>query len=346
MFVIGEANFSDHGANRLGASALMQGLADGYFVLPATITEYLADAPFDKIDDSHPAAVEAMQGVQAAGADSCSTSTAPARPASFHRELGKLMWDLCGMERSEESLRKALDRIPRDPPGVLDQPQGHRRLALVQPDAGARRPGRRLHRARRADVHRRPAPQRELRRPLPRGEPDPRGRGAARRRELRLRRRLGVDAGRASRRSCTGKPSSTSTSTSPSGATSDDDPRGHAGRRVPPAEARHEPDPAHLAAEGPDGQGQDGHLQGQRHLPRHVLPRDARRPQRAADPERRRPGRLRPRLPRGHLRHVRRHDQRPGARPAADDHLPAAHALVQGRRHDRHRAVAGQPRSR
>src|ERR671911_392662 len=62
MFVIGEANFSDHGANRLGASALMQGLADGYFVLPATITEYLADAPFEKITDEHPAAVEALQG--------------------------------------------------------------------------------------------------------------------------------------------------------------------------------------------------------------------------------------------------------------------------------------------
>src|SRR4029450_8470858 len=84
---------------------------------------------------------------------------------------------------------------PRDPPGVLDQPEGVRRLALLQPDPRAGGPGRRLHRTRRADVHRRPAPQRELRRPLPRREPDPRGRGAARRRELRLRGRLGVDAG-------------------------------------------------------------------------------------------------------------------------------------------------------
>jgi succinate dehydrogenase / fumarate reductase flavoprotein subunit len=111
MFVIGEANFSDHGANRLGASALMQGLADGYFVLPATITEYLADAPFDTVDDSHPAAVEALQNVQNSVQrmlDINGTRT----PASFHRELGKLMWDMCGMERSEESLRKALDRIP------------------------------------------------------------------------------------------------------------------------------------------------------------------------------------------------------------------------------------------
>ncbi|CAA9220493.1 MAG: Succinate dehydrogenase iron-sulfur protein, partial [uncultured Blastococcus sp.] len=108
-------------------------------------------------------------------------------------------------------------------------------------------------------------------------------------------------------------------------------------------EARHEPDPAHLAPAEPSGQGQDGDLQGHRHLAGHVVPRDARRPQRAADHGRRRPGRLRPRLPRGHLRHVRRHDQRRGARPPADDDVPAAHALVQGRRHDRRRAVAGEP---
>src|SRR4051794_34418724 len=111
MFVIGEANFSDHGANRLGASALMQGLADGYFVLPATITEYLADGPFDKVDDSHPAALEALQGVQEQ-VQKLLNINGTRSPASFHRELGKLMWDLCGMERSEESLRKALDRIP------------------------------------------------------------------------------------------------------------------------------------------------------------------------------------------------------------------------------------------
>jgi succinate dehydrogenase / fumarate reductase, flavoprotein subunit len=111
MFVIGEANFSDHGANRLGASALMQGLADGYFVLPNTINDYLADGPFEKVDDSHPAAVEAMQNVQSQVQKLLSINGTRS-VASFHRELGKLMWDLCGMERSEESLRKALDRIP------------------------------------------------------------------------------------------------------------------------------------------------------------------------------------------------------------------------------------------
>src|SRR3712207_3241113 len=111
LHVLGEANFSDHGANRLGASALMQGLADGYFVLPATISDYLADAPFPKIDDSHPASLEAVNGVKAQ-IHKLLTIDGNRSVASFHRELGRLMWDLCGMERSEESLRKALDRIP------------------------------------------------------------------------------------------------------------------------------------------------------------------------------------------------------------------------------------------
>src|SRR4051794_14031653 len=111
LHVIGEANFSDHGANRLGASALMQGLADGYFVLPATISDYLADGPFEKVNDDHPATVEAMQNVQSQVHKLLSVNGTRS-VASFHRELGKLMWDLCGMERSEESLRKALDRIP------------------------------------------------------------------------------------------------------------------------------------------------------------------------------------------------------------------------------------------
>jgi succinate dehydrogenase / fumarate reductase flavoprotein subunit len=111
MFVIGEANFSDHGANRLGASALMQGLADGYFVLPNTINDYLADGPFPKVTADAPEVVQAMEGVQAQIQKLLSID-GTRTVASFHRELGRLMWDLCGMERSEESLRKALDRIP------------------------------------------------------------------------------------------------------------------------------------------------------------------------------------------------------------------------------------------
>src|ERR671917_1711642 len=111
MFVIGEANFSDHGANRLGASALMQGLADGYFVLPNTIRDYLAKGPFTPLSDDDPAVVEARAQVRLQTQKLLSIN-GTRTPASFHRELGKLMWDLCGMERSEESLRKALDRIP------------------------------------------------------------------------------------------------------------------------------------------------------------------------------------------------------------------------------------------
>src|ERR671912_423897 len=110
MFVIGEANFSDHGANRLGASALMQGLADGYFVLPATINDYLADGPFAKVDESHPAVVEAVQAVRSR-IDKLLSIKGSRTVDSFHRELGHLMWDYCGMERSEEGLRKAITQI-------------------------------------------------------------------------------------------------------------------------------------------------------------------------------------------------------------------------------------------
>ncbi|MEU6078076.1 fumarate reductase/succinate dehydrogenase flavoprotein subunit [Micromonospora sp. NPDC047074] len=110
LFVIGEANFSDHGANRLGASALMQGLADGYFVLPNTIAHYLATNPSEKIDATHPAAVQARADVEdriqrLLAVDGDRTVD------SFHRELGQIMWEHCGMERSEAGLRKAIDEI-------------------------------------------------------------------------------------------------------------------------------------------------------------------------------------------------------------------------------------------
>jgi succinate dehydrogenase / fumarate reductase flavoprotein subunit len=110
LYVIGEANFSDHGANRLGASALMQGLADGYFVLPNTITDYLADGPFPAIDGSHSAVAEAVGAVRAR-INKLLSVNGTRTVDSFHRELGRLMWDFCGMERSEEGLRKALTRI-------------------------------------------------------------------------------------------------------------------------------------------------------------------------------------------------------------------------------------------
>ena len=113
LLVLGEANFSDHGANRLGASALMQGLADGYFVVPYTIGDYLAsqkpgsrpktDAPeFKQAEDNVAAMVKrlmAIKGTQPVG--------------HFHRRLGKLMWDYCGMARTREGLQKALVEIPK-----------------------------------------------------------------------------------------------------------------------------------------------------------------------------------------------------------------------------------------
>ncbi len=111
LFVGGEANFSDQGANRLGASALMQGLADGYFILPATVPNYLASTKFDAVDASHPAFRDAEAEVRRR--TSALLEVKGKRTVdSIHRELGKLMWDECGMARSESGLRKALARIP------------------------------------------------------------------------------------------------------------------------------------------------------------------------------------------------------------------------------------------
>jgi succinate dehydrogenase / fumarate reductase, flavoprotein subunit len=112
LFVIGEANFSDHGANRLGASALMQGLADGYFVLPNTLPNYLAghlgkrpspdSSEFRGVEEDIRVRIDKLLKVN--GARSVD---------SFHRELGLLLWDKCGMSRHEKGLREALERIPK-----------------------------------------------------------------------------------------------------------------------------------------------------------------------------------------------------------------------------------------
>ncbi|MCH1866329.1 fumarate reductase/succinate dehydrogenase flavoprotein subunit [Nocardioides sp. CFH 31398] len=110
LFVTGEANFSDHGANRLGASALMQGLADGYFVLPNTIREYLADGPFERISEDDEAVVDARRSVEKR-IDTFLSINGSRSADSYHRELGHIMWEYCGMERSEEGLRKAIDMI-------------------------------------------------------------------------------------------------------------------------------------------------------------------------------------------------------------------------------------------
>ncbi|MEU4426414.1 fumarate reductase/succinate dehydrogenase flavoprotein subunit [Actinoplanes sp. NPDC024001] len=110
LFVIGEANFSDHGANRLGASALMQGLADGYFVLPNTINNYLAAGPFPAVSEQDAPVVEARKQVEDRIAKLL-TINGDRTVDSFHRELGQIMWEYCGMERTEEGLTKAIGLI-------------------------------------------------------------------------------------------------------------------------------------------------------------------------------------------------------------------------------------------
>ncbi|MBC8162857.1 MAG: FAD-binding protein, partial [Roseiflexaceae bacterium] len=111
LFVLGEANFSDHGANRLGASALMQGLADGYFVLPYTIGNYLAQSKLDKVEPTHQAFGEVRSEVNAQ-VDRLLSIKGKRTVDSFHKELGKIIWDKCGMGRNDAGLREALERIP------------------------------------------------------------------------------------------------------------------------------------------------------------------------------------------------------------------------------------------
>jgi succinate dehydrogenase / fumarate reductase flavoprotein subunit len=111
LFVLGEANFSDHGANRLGASALMQGLADGYFVIPYTMGGYLAEAGNSGIDTGHAAFADAERDAKER-TDTLMAVQGKRTVDSIHRELGLLMWNNCGMSRSETGLKEALEKIP------------------------------------------------------------------------------------------------------------------------------------------------------------------------------------------------------------------------------------------
>jgi succinate dehydrogenase / fumarate reductase flavoprotein subunit len=111
LFVIGEANFSDHGANRLGASALMQGLADGYFVVPYTMGNYLAQAKLDKVSPDN-AAVKEAEAYVAERTKRLLGINGKQSVDHFHRELGKVIWEYCGMARNDAGLRQALKRIP------------------------------------------------------------------------------------------------------------------------------------------------------------------------------------------------------------------------------------------
>lgn len=110
LYALGEANFSDHGANRLGASALMQGLADGYFVIPYTIGDYLAALPYEKVSTDRPEFKEAEKGVKER-IDKLLSIKGTKAVDEFHRELGHIMWEYCGMSRSETGLKKAKVKI-------------------------------------------------------------------------------------------------------------------------------------------------------------------------------------------------------------------------------------------
>jgi succinate dehydrogenase / fumarate reductase flavoprotein subunit len=110
LFVIGEANFSDHGANRLGASALMQGLADGYFILPYTIGDYLARGGYEAVTSDH-AACQAVEEEARERLRRLLSAAGKRSADSFHRELGRIVWDYCGMSRNAGGLEQAIGRI-------------------------------------------------------------------------------------------------------------------------------------------------------------------------------------------------------------------------------------------
>ena len=198
LFVLGEANFSDHGANRLGASALMQGLADGYFVLPYTIGGHFAGRSLPAVAPDAPEFDEAERFVRER-TDRLLGVGGRRSVDAFHRALGDIMWNRCGMARQEAGLKAALEEIRglreefwsdlRDP--------GHGRVPQPKPRARGARGG--LLRVRGALRRGRAPPHRVVRGSLPRGEPDRGGRGAPRRRELHLRRGVGVPGGRAGR---------------------------------------------------------------------------------------------------------------------------------------------------
>jgi Succinate dehydrogenase/fumarate reductase, flavoprotein subunit len=151
LFVIGEANFSDHGANRLGASALMQGLADGYFVFPNTLPNYLAGQMGKRPSPESPEFEQAEQSVRAR-LEKLLKVNGTRRPIRSIASLAFLLWDKCGMSRNEQGLREALRKIPelRDEFWHDVRVPGDRRR--LQPITGTRRARRGFPRIRRADV--------------------------------------------------------------------------------------------------------------------------------------------------------------------------------------------------
>ena len=324
LFVVGEANFSDHGANRLGASALMQGLADGYFILPYTLSNYLAS------NKQTPAPVEGaeFQRCEAEVRERIQRllSIKGKRSAqSFHRELGKLMWDQCGMARSEQSLKKALNEIPalRDEfwhnvsvtgsEQELNQALEYAgRVAdflefaeLLCHDA--------LDRDESCGAHFRDRAS------------DARRRGGTQRRAVFLRQRLGIHRRRSGRRLCTKNRWSSRKCIRAYGVTN-----------------KHEFYLTRLAAEERQDEGRMVTYDARRHLAGHVVPGDARHRQSGIGGERRGADCFRQRLPRGNLRQLLSDDQRHRARSRARrDHVPDVYARVRGWPGDLRRTVAG-----
>ena len=212
LFVLGEANFSDHGANRLGASALMQGLSDGYFVIPYTLGNYLASTKLDKGGCRRSRSSARRPAKWKSASSGCLSIKGKRTVASFHRELGKIVWDYCGMSRNGRRADDCDRRDPRAARGVLD--------AIVNVPGSGEDLNQQLEGAGRVadffelgelmclDALR---AQRELRRPFPRGISDRRRRGAARRRALSVRGRVGVQGAGCARPSCTRSRSNSST---------------------------------------------------------------------------------------------------------------------------------------
>ncbi len=191
LFVLGEANFSDHGGNRLGASALMQGLADGYFVIPDTLGEYLATAKLEKVGvdrDEFATSVREVEDRTRKLLSINGTRTVD----SFHRELGLLMLDKCGMSRSEKGLDEAIEKIRALREEFWTDVKVPGEGAELNQELEKAGQGGRLLRTRGADVYGCPRTQGIVRRPLSRGVPDGGGRGPSRRREFRQRHGVGV----------------------------------------------------------------------------------------------------------------------------------------------------------
>ena len=111
LFAGGEANFSDHGANRLGASALMQGLADGYFILPKTVANYLAKNTLTEVDDAHPQVVQSLKAVKDRIQKLMKAPQPKHSPEYFHQKLGGILWEACGMSREADRLKQAIVEI-------------------------------------------------------------------------------------------------------------------------------------------------------------------------------------------------------------------------------------------